>query len=73
MPPRAALALGSVLDFLRLLAAGAVSSGASLLSPLLLLLLLLLSSSLPLAPLPLALELSSSSLKSSSDEDILVY
>ena len=71
MPPRAALTLGSVLDFLRLLAAGAVSSGASLLSPLLLL--LLLSSSLPLSPLPLALELSSSSLKSSSDEDILVY
>jgi len=66
MPPRAALALGSGLDFLRLLAAGAVSSGASLLS-----LLLLLSSSLPLSPLPLALELSSSSLKSSSDEDIL--
>ena len=66
MPPPRALALPSVLaDFLRLLAAlaGAASSVSSLLS-------LLLSSELPLSPL--ALELSSSSLKSSEEEDILV-
>ncbi len=68
MPSRAALAPGSVLDFLRLLAAGAVSFGSSSL-----LSLLLLPSVLPLSPLPLPLELSSSSLKSSSEEDILVW
>ena len=70
MPFRAALALVSVpADFLRLLVVGCAEPFvSSLLSSLLS---LLLSSALPLSPLPLALE-SSSSLRSSSDEDILV-